>query len=98
MQQHGKRRNSHLTEQKSRAGLQLTQYLERNKVGTRLLFAGNRTRQPYMIGRNFRVSGDLTRTDITMNHSFWVGVYPALDEARLDYTAAQIEQFLGIGL
>lgn len=78
--------------------LELTQHLERNKIGTRLLFAGNLTRQPYMIGRNFRVSGDLTRTDITMNHSFWVGVYPALDEARLDYTAAQIEQFLGIGL
>jgi len=77
--------------------LDLTQYLDQQKVGTRLLFAGNLTRQPYMIGRNFRVASALTNTDITMNHTFWVGVYPALDEPRLDYIATQIEQFLGIG-
>lgn len=77
--------------------LNLTQYLDQNKVGTRLLFAGNLTRQPYMIGRNYRVVGELTQTDITMNHTFWVGVYPGLDEARLDYLATQIETFLGIG-
>ena len=77
--------------------LALTQYLDQNKVGTRLLFAGNLTRQPYMIGRNYRVVGDLTRTDVTMNHTFWVGVFPALDEPRLDYLATQIETFLGIG-
>lgn len=77
--------------------LELTEYLDQNKVGTRLLFAGNLTRQPYMIGREFRVVGDLTNTDITMNHTFWVGVYPALDEERLDYIATKIEQFLGIG-
>ncbi|MDP3858301.1 MAG: lipopolysaccharide biosynthesis protein RfbH [Stagnimonas sp.] len=77
--------------------LALTQYLDQNKVGTRLLFAGNLVRQPYMIGRNYRVVGDLTHTDITMNHTFWVGVFPALDEERLDYIATQIEQFLGIG-
>ena len=77
--------------------LELTQYLDQNKVGTRLLFAGNLVRQPYMIGRNYRVVGDLTHTDITMNHTFWVGVFPALDEERLDYIATQIEQFLGIG-
>ncbi|WP_028007998.1 lipopolysaccharide biosynthesis protein RfbH [Solimonas flava] len=77
--------------------LDLTQYLDQNKVGTRLLFAGNLIRQPYMKGRNYRVVGDLTNTDITMNHTFWVGVFPALDEARLDYIATQIEQFLGIG-
>lgn len=77
--------------------LELTQYLDQQKVGTRLLFAGNLTRQPYMIGRNFRMASALTNTDITMNHTFWVGVYPALDEPRLDYIATQIEQFLGIG-
>lgn len=77
--------------------LAMTQYLDQNKVGTRLLFAGNLVRQPYMIGRNFRVVGDLVETDITMNHTFWVGIYPALDEQRLDYIATHIETFLGIG-
>lgn len=77
--------------------LALTQYLDQNKVGTRLLFAGNLVRQPYMIGRNYRVVGDLVETDVTMNHTFWVGIYPALDEERLDYIATQIETFLGIG-
>lgn len=77
--------------------LDLTQYLDQNKVGTRLLFAGNLIRQPYMIGREYRVVGDLTHTDITMNHTFWVGVFPALDTEHLDYIALQIEQFLGIG-
>ena len=76
---------------------ELTRYLDQNKVGTRLLFAGNVIRQPYMAGRNFRVASELTNTDITMNHSFWVGVFPALDEQRLDYLASQIEYFLGIG-
>jgi CDP-6-deoxy-D-xylo-4-hexulose-3-dehydrase len=77
--------------------LELTQYLDQNKVGTRLLFAGNLIRQPYMIGKEYRVVGDLTHTDVTMNHTFWVGVFPALDKERLDYIATQIEQFLGIG-
>lgn len=77
--------------------LELTQYLDQNKVGTRLLFAGNIIRQPYMIGRKYRVASDLINTDITMNHTFWVGVFPALDEERLDYLAVQIENFLGIG-
>jgi len=76
----------------------LLRFLDQHKIGTRLLFAGNLTRQPYMAGRNYRVAGDLTNTDRIMNDSFWVGVYPALDEARLDYVASQIEQFLGIRL
>lgn len=77
--------------------LNLTQFLDENKVGTRLLFAGNLTRQPYMIGRNFRIASDLVRTDVTMNCTFWVGIYPAIDRDRLDYIATQIEAFLGIG-
>jgi CDP-4-dehydro-6-deoxyglucose reductase, E1 len=75
----------------------LLDYLEQNKIGTRLLFAGNLTRQPYMIGRNFRVSGELTRTDVVMNQTFWLGVHPGLDEERLDYMATRLENFLGIG-
>jgi CDP-6-deoxy-D-xylo-4-hexulose-3-dehydrase len=74
----------------------LLSYLDQEKIGTRLLFAGNLTRQPYMQGRNYRVSGDLTHTDIVMNDSFWVGVYPGLTEEMLDFTATKIESFLGV--
>jgi CDP-6-deoxy-D-xylo-4-hexulose-3-dehydrase len=74
----------------------LVTYLEQEKVGTRLLFAGNLVRQPYMAGRNFRVSGDLGNTDIVMNRTFWIGVQPALTDEMLDYAADRIECFLGV--
>jgi CDP-6-deoxy-D-xylo-4-hexulose-3-dehydrase len=77
--------------------LDLLTYLDQNKVGTRLLFAGNLTRQPYMIDRLYRVSGDLTNTDIVMNQTFWIGVQPALSSEMLDYAASQIESYLGLG-
>jgi CDP-6-deoxy-D-xylo-4-hexulose-3-dehydrase len=75
----------------------LLNYLDQNKIGTRLLFAGNLTRQPYMIGRNFRVSGELTNTDTVMNQTFWLGVYPGLTTAHLDFIAEKLEEFLGVG-
>ncbi|MDR3409554.1 MAG: lipopolysaccharide biosynthesis protein RfbH [Formivibrio sp.] len=74
----------------------LQQYLDQNKIGTRLLFAGNLTRQPYMIGKNFRISGELTNTDIVMNQTFWIGVYPGLSTEMLDYVVEKIETFLGV--
>jgi len=74
----------------------LINYLDQNKIGTRLLFAGNLTRQPYMLGRNFRISGDLTNTDLVMNNSFWVGVYPGLSEEMLNFIADKIESFFGV--
>jgi CDP-6-deoxy-D-xylo-4-hexulose-3-dehydrase len=76
---------------------ELLDYLDQKKIGTRLLFAGNLTRQPYMMGRNFRVSGDLVNTDKVMRDTFWVGVQPALNEEMLEFAAASIENFLGIG-
>ena len=75
----------------------LLNYLDQAKIGTRLLFAGNLTRQPYMIGRNFRISGDLTNTDIVMNQTFWLGVYPGLTSEHLDYVVQKLEEFFGIG-
>ncbi|MBT85531.1 MAG: lipopolysaccharide biosynthesis protein RfbH [Sutterellaceae bacterium] len=75
----------------------LLNYLDQAKIGTRLLFAGNLTRQPYMIGRNFRISGDLTNTDIVMNQTFWLGVYPGLSTEHLDYVVQKMEEFFGVG-
>ena len=72
----------------------LLAYLDQNKVGTRLLFAGNLTRQPYMIGRNYRMSGELTHTDTVMNKTFWLGVYPGLSQSMLEFVAEKIESFL----
>lgn len=74
----------------------LIAYLDQNKIGTRLLFAGNLTKQPYMSGRNFRISGELTNTDIVMNQTFWLGIFPALGELQLDYIASKLEEFFGL--
>ena len=76
--------------------LDLLTYLDQNKVGTRLLFAGNLTRQPYMIGANYRVSGTLTNTDNVMENTFWIGVQPALTMDMLDFAASKIESFIGV--
>ena len=74
----------------------LLTYLDQHKIGTRLLFAGNLTRQPYMIGRNFRVSGALTNTDRVMHDTFWIGVFPGLTREMLDFTIGKIEAFFGV--
>ena len=76
--------------------LDLLTYLDQNKVGTRLLFAGNLTRQPYMIGANYRISGDLTNTDNVMNNTFWIGVQPSLSKEMLEFAACKIETYLGV--
>lgn len=75
--------------------LDLLTYLDQQRVGTRLLFAGNLTRQPYMIGRNFRVSGDLANTDVVMNNTFWIGLQPALSWEMLEYSIQKIQIYLG---
>lgn len=74
----------------------LVNFLEENRIGTRLLFAGNLTKQPYMAGRNFRVSGELTNTDVVMNQTFWLGTFPALGQEQLDYIATKLEEFFGV--
>lgn len=76
--------------------LDLLTYLDQNKVGTRLLFAGNLTRQPYMVEALYRVSGDLENTDKVMINTFWIGVQPALTPDMLEFAARKIEVFLGV--
>jgi CDP-6-deoxy-D-xylo-4-hexulose-3-dehydrase len=76
----------------------LLTYLDQEKIGTRLLFAGNLTRQPYMIGRNYRVSGELKNSDLVMNNTFWVGVQPSLGREMIDYTGSKISSYLGVNL
>ena len=75
--------------------LELLTYLEQEKVGTRLLFAGNLVRQPYMAGKNYRVSNELTHTDRVMNDTFWIGLQPALTQDMLTYSASTIANYLG---
>jgi CDP-6-deoxy-D-xylo-4-hexulose-3-dehydrase len=68
----------------------LVHHLEANKIGTRLLFGGNLTRQPAYRDAHYRVVGDLTNADFVMNNVFWVGVYPGLTEAMLDFVITTI--------
>jgi CDP-6-deoxy-D-xylo-4-hexulose-3-dehydrase len=72
---------------------QLTAALEAAKIGTRLVFAGNLTRQPAYEHAEFRVVGELPNTDFVMNNVFWVGVYPGLTEPMLDHITGTILTF-----
>lgn len=73
---------------------ELVQYLEANQVATRLLFSGNITRQPAYQHVNYRVVGDLTNTDTVMNQTFWIGVYPRITPAMIDYVLSVFAEFL----
>lgn len=74
----------------------LLKFLDQNKIGTRLLFAGNLTRQPYFQNVEYRVVGDLTNTDRTMNQTFWLGVQPSLTQQHFDFVGDKFEEFFGI--
>jgi CDP-6-deoxy-D-xylo-4-hexulose-3-dehydrase len=74
----------------------LLNYLDQRKIGVRLLFAGNLTRQPCMQNRAYRISGALTGADRIMNDTFWIGLYPGLTEEMLDYSAQCLRTFFGM--
>jgi CDP-4-dehydro-6-deoxyglucose reductase, E1 len=71
----------------------LVRALENGKIGTRMLFGGNLARQPAYQGTAMRTVGDLRNSDWVMDRVFWIGVYPGLDAARLDYMLSVIHDF-----
>lgn len=74
----------------------LINYLEDHKIGTRLVLAGNLTRQPYF--KNYQIKhrkvGRLVNTDIVMNRSFWIGLYHGIDQKKLNYIYQTFRKFL----
>jgi len=72
---------------------ELVQYLEKQRIGTRLLFGGNLVKQPAYKDLSYRVVGNLSNTDHVMQNAFWLGVFPSLTEEMLTYISDVIHQF-----
>jgi len=77
----------------------LLEFLEKNKIGTRLLFAGNIIRQPAFTNNDieYRVVGNLKNTDKVMMDTFWIGVWPGIGEKEIFYIKQVFMEFLGRG-
>ena len=71
----------------------LIKKLTESKIGTRLLFSGNLTKQPAYLSKKFIVHGKLDTTDLIMNNTFWVGIQPAIGEEELSFIAQTIKEF-----
>lgn len=71
-------------------------YLTSCGIGTRLLFAGNLIKQPYFTNCNYRISGDLRNTDLTMENTFWIGVQPSLGKEELDFVCNCFDQYFNL--
>ena len=72
----------------------LHDFLNENRIATRLMFGGNLIKQPAYKNKKFKVFGELTNADMVMNSTFWIGVYPGLTEEMIDYTIEKFEDFL----
>ena len=71
----------------------LISYLNANKIGTRLLFAGNLIKQPYMKDVNFKIHQKLLNTDFAMENTFWIGLYPGLSKKNLEYVLEKFKNY-----
>ncbi len=71
----------------------LINYLEKKKISTRLMFAGNIIKQPYMLNQKYRVIGKLNVSNRIMKNSFWIGIYPGLQKKHLSYLAKTLENY-----
>lgn len=68
-------------------------FLQKRRIDTRLLFAGNLIRQPYFAGRSYRKEGALNVTDQVMRDALWIGCFPGLNQDMLDYMLTSIREF-----
>jgi CDP-6-deoxy-D-xylo-4-hexulose-3-dehydrase len=75
--------------------VELLRFLDQRKIGSRLLFAGNLTRQPYFLERPHRIAGRLDNADNIMQRTFWLGVWPGLGDEQLRYIAQSLGDFCG---
>jgi len=75
---------------------QLTEYLEKNKIGTRNIFSGNLLRHPAYINlkKKFKIIGDHKNADLIMNNAFWLGVFPGISVKMMNYVTNQIGLFI----
>jgi len=69
-------------------------YLEENRIATRMLFGGNLTKQPAYKNVKYRVIDSLKNTDLVMNDTFWVGVYPGLTREMITHILNSFEEFI----
>jgi CDP-6-deoxy-D-xylo-4-hexulose-3-dehydrase len=72
----------------------LVNFLSSKLIDTRPLFAGNITKQPYFENISYRVVGNLQNTDLIMNNTFWIGVFPGLTKNMIDYVIEQFNIFM----
>ena len=72
----------------------LTKYLNQNLIETRNLFAGNMTKQPAYIGKNWRIADHLDKTDYIMNNTFFLGTYPGLTDEMFKYVEEKLDEFV----
>ena len=70
------------------------EYLEQNKIGTRLFFGGNLLKQPAYYNLNYRKIDDLKNTELLMNNSFWLGVWPGLNQVHYDYIIDTVRKYI----
>ena len=72
----------------------IVKYLNENRVATRLMFGGNLVRQPAYKDKEYIVNGTIENADFVMKNTFWIGVYPGINDEMIDYIDSVFESFL----
>ena len=74
---------------------EIVEYLSKQLIDSRSMFGGNITKQPYFQNQEYRISGNLSNTDTIMNQTFWIGVFPGINQKMLDYMCNSFKNFIG---